>query len=51
MCVYVCMCVCACVVIPVKYKGILKIIYGIYTRCQQIDFLKQGKFECQKDTR
>ena len=34
---------------PVKYKGILKIIFGIYTRCQQIDFLKQGKFECQKD--
>ena len=22
---------------PVKYKGILKIIFGIYTRCQQID--------------
>ena len=27
---------------PVKYKGILKIIFGIYTRCQQIDvFLKK----------
>ena len=24
----------------VKYKGILKIIFGIYTRCQQIDFKK-----------
>ena len=22
---------------PVKYKGILKIIFGIYTRCQLID--------------
>ena len=32
---------------PVKYKGILKIIFGIYTRCQQMDcFLKEGKFEC-----
>ena len=29
------------VVMPVKYKSILKIIIGIYTRCQQIlDFLK-----------
>ena len=28
---------------------ILKIIFGIYTRCQQIDLLKKGKFECQKD--
>ena len=26
------------------YKGILKIIFGIYTLCQQ-----EGKFECQKD--
>ena len=24
---------------PGKYKGILKIIFGIYTRCQHIDFL------------
>ena len=23
-----------------QYKGILKIIFGIYTRCQQIDILK-----------
>ena len=23
-------------------------IWHLYTRCQQIDFLKQGKFECQK---
>ena len=29
----------------------LNIIFGIYTRCQQIDVLKQGKFECQKDIR
>ena len=25
---------------PVKYKGILKIIFGIYTCCQQIEILK-----------
>ena len=24
------------VVMPVKYKGILKIIFGIYTHCQQM---------------
>ena len=34
---------------PVKCKGILKIIFGIYTHCLQIDFLKKVKFECQKD--
>ena len=33
---YVCVCVCMYVCIG----GILKIIFGIYTRCQQIDFLK-----------
>ena len=33
----------------VKYKGILKIVFGIYTCWHQMDFLKQGKFECQKD--
>ena len=27
------------VAMPVKYKGI-KIMFGIYTHCQQIDFLK-----------
>ena len=33
---------------PEEYKGILKIIFGIYTRCQQTDILKYDKFECQK---
>ena len=28
---------------PVKYKGILKIIFGIYTRCEQIDFFLKLK--------
>ena len=36
-----------------KYKAnkgiLLKILFGIYTRCQQIDFLRYGKFECRKD--
>ena len=27
----------------------LEIIFGIYTRYQQIDFLVKGKLECQKD--
>ena len=26
----------------------IKMIFGIYTRCHQIDFLKLGKFKCQK---
>ena len=30
-------------------RQILRIIFGICTRCQQIDFLKQGKLEGQKD--
>ena len=25
------------------------LMFGIYTRCQQIDYLKQDKLECQKD--
>ena len=29
---------------PVKYKGILKMIFGIYTRCQQIDFLSKVNY-------
>ena len=32
------------VVRPVKYQGILMLIFGIYTRCQQMKFLKKGKF-------
>ena len=28
----------------------LKIIFGIYIRCQQIDFFKWGKFECLTGT-
>ena len=27
---------------PVKYKGILIIIFGIYTRCQYMKFLLKG---------
>ena len=33
-------CIYVWVVMLVKYKGILKIIFGIYTRCQQIYVLK-----------
>ena len=32
------LCIYIKVVMPVKYKGILKIIFGIYTRCLQITF-------------
>ena len=33
---------------PVKYKGILIIIFGIYTRCQLMKVNIMGwKFECR----
>ena len=35
---------------PAKYKGILKIIFGIYTRCQQIHFFKVGKIRVSEST-
>ena len=37
-------------VMPVKYKGILVIIFGIYTHCQQMKFrVMCRKFECRED--
>ena len=32
---------------PVKYKGILKIIFGIYTHCQQIGLSVDNEYKCQ----
>ena len=38
--IYMCVCVCVGGNGGEVYKGELKIIFGIYTRCQQIYFLK-----------
>ena len=35
---------------PVKYEGILKITFGIYTRCQKMNVIVRcSEFECRKE--